>query len=184
MNALAKLLADGVMSETEASADASWVTYCVTSDIEDQIHLLERRAVLAGSGTTGLRTWEAALHLGNYLIHNEKTEKVFIRDKTVLELGAGTGFLSVLAAKSLHARKVYATDGSPEIIASLHDNVFANQMNTKVQVQEYKWGASVEDEILKTIGEIDTVIGADVVSDCFEGYMIITFIFYCTDIRC
>ncbi|KAG1757061.1 hypothetical protein EDB19DRAFT_1655580 [Suillus lakei] len=57
----------------------------------ESITLLESRTTIE-SGTTGLRTWSASFVLASYLIANAE----MIRDKTVLELGCGTGFLGII----------------------------------------------------------------------------------------
>lgn len=53
------------------------------------------------AGTTGLRTWTAALHLAHHVLHSSST--IFLPSSPypppVLELGAGTGFLSILLAQ-------------------------------------------------------------------------------------
>lgn len=78
---------------------------------------LEMTNVISVSGGTGHRTWEASLHLGSFLC----TERVrrLTRNKTVLELGAGTGLLSYLCLSYLEARQVYPTDGDSHCVAKL-----------------------------------------------------------------
>lgn len=53
----------------------------------------------------GLQVWRGAFLLGDMLIHLGL--KGQLKDKTVLELGAGTGFTSFVAA--LYAKKVVCT---------------------------------------------------------------------------
>lgn len=55
------------------------------------------------AGTTGLRTWTAALHLAHHLLSTPS-----LLSSPVLELGAGTGFLSGILA--LEGYDVIATD--------------------------------------------------------------------------
>lgn len=52
----------------------------------------------------GLQLWRASFYLADFLIHNSH----LIRETCVLELGAGLGITSLVAA--LYARKVYCTD--------------------------------------------------------------------------
>lgn len=59
------------------------------------------------AGTTGLRTWTAALHLAHHILHSSAS--IFLSSPSVasswrtpppvLELGAGTGFLSLVLAQ-------------------------------------------------------------------------------------
>lgn len=59
--------------------------------------------VAVSSGSTGLRTWTASLHLGHHLLRSA------VRlSPRVIELGAGTGFLSTLLTQLGH--DVLATD--------------------------------------------------------------------------
>ncbi|OCF60565.1 hypothetical protein L486_00200 [Kwoniella mangroviensis CBS 10435] len=67
---------------------------------EDKIVLLEEQIAIQG-GTTGLRTWTAALNLAHHILRSPHlvlydTE---LSHRGILELGAGTGFLSILLAQ-------------------------------------------------------------------------------------
>ncbi|KAL0475889.1 putative methyltransferase domain-containing protein [Neurospora intermedia] len=135
-------------------------------DEEPHITLLESRNLIAASGTTGLRTWEASLHLGQYLL----THPSLVRGKRVLELGAGTGYVSILCAKYLGSKHVIATDGSDEVVANLPDSLFLNglQGSDAVQPMELWWGhALVGTEEAQWNGgrEVDVVLGADITYD-------------------
>ena len=129
--------------------------------------MLEARSLLASSGTTGFRTWEAALFLGTYLYSVEGQN--LIRGKNVLELGAGTGFLSILCAKHLSARYVLATDGSGEVLTDLQANLALNHLNSGKDTDAIKflWGHTLVGGALDMNLEprtYDVVLGADVVS--------------------
>lgn len=136
------------------------------------IDILENRSLLAAGGTTGLRTWEAALHLGQFLCLNGN----LVAGKRVLELGAGTGYLSVLCAKCLGAAHVTATDGSEEVVDNLPENFAVNDIQwrydtsgtTVVSPKLLKWGhALVGTEESEWNGgqRVDLVIGADITFD-------------------
>ncbi|EXJ87539.1 hypothetical protein A1O3_04499 [Capronia epimyces CBS 606.96] len=86
----------------------------------------EARNLLSRGTNVGLRTWEAALHLGWYLTVQRPD---LVRDKTVFELGAGTGFLSLLCAGQLGAAHVVATDGLAHVCDILQANVDLNRDN-------------------------------------------------------
>lgn len=124
------------------------------------ITLLENRATIAAAGTTGIRTWEAALHLGAYLCENRDV----VRGKRVLELGAGTGYVAVLCAKHLGAASCMATDGSPEVVEGLPANLELNGLNLKtVEPRELYWGPSPPQNWSKD--GFDTILGADITFD-------------------
>ena len=86
------------------------------------IQILEKPLVIGSGADTGNRTWEASLRLAHYL--HSKPE--LIRGRKVLELGAGSGFLSIFCAAVLGAELVLATDGSPQILHALEGNIELN----------------------------------------------------------
>ena len=158
-----------LLSASAAAQQKSYVTY--TAPILDhnaaQITLLEAPSLLASSGTTGFRTWEAALFLGAYLSSPEGSH--FVTDESILELGAGTGFLSIFCAK-YGAQRVLATDGSLEVISDLKSNIHLNELEGSelIQTAILQWGHTLiggtvdrrEDK-----SSYDLVVGADVVGD-------------------
>ena len=127
-----------------------------------QISLLESRSLISASGTTGLRTWEAALHLGQYLCVNP----TLVMNKRVLELGAGTGYLAVLCAKHLGSRHVIASDGSDEVVDHLSDSFFLNGLQgaPAVSAMQLRWGHALVGLEWDEAG-LDVVLGADITYD-------------------
>ena len=128
---------------------------------------LEARAMLASSGTTGLRTWEAALQLGSFLSSAQGVSA--IKKKNILELGAGTGFLSILCAKHLGAKYVVSTDGSGEVVDDIMANLYLNGLegSTLIDTTVLKWGHALIDGFFGGSNDgprFDLVLGADVVS--------------------
>lgn len=172
MTCLADLLANHIPVANEFAQQKCYLTYTVPSPslFCPEITLLETRSVLASSGTTGLRTWEAALYLGTFLSSASGLD--LIKGKTIVELGAGTGFLSILCAKHLGARFVLATDGSAEVINDLESNICLNEIeNTNLIIPAVsKWGHLSSDDPLNGLEDCrtyDLVLGADVVSSLF-----------------
>ncbi|CAG8958087.1 hypothetical protein HYFRA_00000431 [Hymenoscyphus fraxineus] len=164
-NAFSVLITSSIPSEVTAVQQKSYVTYSLSSLSSQNpatITLHEARNLLSGSGTTGSRTWEAALHFGNYLISNPS----LVNGKSVLELGAGTGYLSILCAKHLNAAKVLATDGSEDVVETLQTNIYLNDLQDKslIQGKELKWGHALlggEEQAWNGGQKIDVVLGAD-----------------------
>lgn len=162
-------------SEMVAAQQKSYVTFSTPfsdrigtdeADAEPSITLLERRNLISGSQTTGFRTWEAALHLGSYLLAPAGQE--LIRGKSVLELGAGTGFLSILCAGQLQASHVTTTDGDEGVVDALKENLFLNDLDdtSKVLTNVLRWGHGLKGSWVQDDFEehpYDTVIGADIV---------------------
>ncbi|KAI1407117.1 FAM86A protein [Hypoxylon sp. FL1857] len=174
MDVLSNLLSLPLPSEITAAQQKSYVTYTLSlldmsshaSPVPLHITLLESRNLISASGTTGLRTWEAALHLGQFLCAN----LTLIRGKHILELGAGTGYLSILCAKFLAPNLVIASDGSDDVVANLPENFFLNglQDSKEIQAMDIKWGHALvgtEDEHWNGGRPIDVVLGADVTYD-------------------
>ncbi|KAK5137828.1 hypothetical protein LTR08_006596 [Meristemomyces frigidus] len=139
-----------------------------TGEPEPTVTLLERRHLISGSLTTGFRTWEAALHLGSYLLTPEGSS--LINGRSVLELGAGTGFLSILCGKLLGAKHVTATDGDEGVVEALRENLFVNDLDDekKVLTSVLRWGRGLKGTWVQEDCEewpYDTVIGADITYD-------------------
>jgi len=179
MAAVTELMAQPMPDEMAAVQQKSYVTYTLSllddelssSQGPAQITMLESRNLIAAGGTTGLRTWEAALHLGQWLCsRTTTTENIVIRDKRVLELGAGTGYLSVLCAKYLHAAQVIASDGSDDVVMALPDNFYLNglQESDRIRAMDLKWGHALlgTEEAEWNGGRlVDVVLGADITYD-------------------
>ncbi|RDL38974.1 Uncharacterized protein BP5553_03314 [Venustampulla echinocandica] len=166
VNYLASLLASSLPSEATSAQQKAHVTYTLSylsnfAESTPTITLLESQSIIAGSGTTGLRTWDAALHLGNYLCNT----KGLVEGKSILELGAGTGWLSILCAKHLHASYVLATDGSEDVVESLETNIYLNGLReTAISARDLKWGQALvgaEQAEWNRGRKIDLVLGAD-----------------------
>lgn len=156
------------MSDIDLAQQKSYVTYTtpIQSSEAPSITTLEARSVLASSGNTGARTWEAALRLGGYLFSDAGRHHV--AGKNVLELGAGTGLLSILCAKYLDARFVLATDGSGEVVDSIQSNLYLNGLEGagKIQADVLKWGHAIVGGMVEGQEEARhylLILGADIV---------------------
>uniref|UniRef100_A0A093VRV0 Protein-lysine N-methyltransferase EFM3 n=1 Tax=Talaromyces marneffei PM1 TaxID=1077442 RepID=A0A093VRV0_TALMA len=128
------------------------------------------RGLIYGSGSTGFRTWEAALHLGTYLSSvssDEPLSPASIRGKRIVELGAGTGFVSLLCQKFLGAERVLMTDGNAKLVdvfngPCLEQNGFVKGKDA-IEGRQWLWG-----EPLSTDGteeQFDFACGADLTYD-------------------
>ncbi|KAF1941915.1 hypothetical protein EJ02DRAFT_454752 [Clathrospora elynae] len=183
MGAMASLLTANMPSEAESAQQKAFVTYSYplhsTDDsISDEraVTLLEARFVIASSGTTGLRTWEAALLLGSYLA--SETGRASIHGKRLFELGAGTGMLSILCAKYLGVAGIVATDGDEGVVDAVKTNIFINGLDAddtsrcQVRTAALKWGYPVDATTFSEdygIDVPDILIGADVTYDKFAN---------------
>ncbi len=165
---LAQYMAQPLPSASAAAQQKSYVTYTAPKSGTDvpQVTLLEAPSLLASSGTTGFRTWDAALFLGAYLTSEAGSRHV--NGQRMIELGAGTGFLSILCAKHLNARYVLTTDGSWEVTAELKANLALNKLEEGDLIKSavLEWGHTLIGGPADCRGAespYDLVIGADVV---------------------
>ena len=172
MSSLSSLFSSRVPSEGDSAQQKSFVTYTISSLPSNSegiptITLHEARNIVAAAGTTGLRTWEAALHMGNYLCAHATD---LVHGKSILELGAGTGYLSILCSKHLGASHILATDGSDDVVSDFSTNFYLNglQDSSLIEGKELKWGQALlgSEHPQWNLGrQIDLVLGADVTYD-------------------
>lgn len=174
MDALGTLVAQPKPSALELVQQLSHVKYTAplqsypTADRE--VITIESRGLLLSGGTTGNRTWEAALHLGSFLA--SPAGDALVRGKRVIELGAGTGFLSLFCARHLGVRGVVASDGEPALIENMRACVPLNYQGDgsfPFYPAMWDWGAPLKKtEELGTFVEagdvrFDVALGADLV---------------------
>jgi predicted nicotinamide N-methyase len=168
MSSLSVLLSTPAPDEADAVQQKCHVVYHLASlpSHEARITLFENRSLISAAGTTGLRTWEAALHLGQLLCQDPS----IVSGKRILELGAGTGYLSILCVKYLQSAHVIASDGSDDVITNLPENFFLNQLegSTAISPMDLKWGYALvgtEEEQWNGGRPLDVVLGADITYD-------------------
>jgi predicted nicotinamide N-methyase len=189
---MSSLLFSSVPSEADAAQQKAFVTYAFPHQSNDDsishdrtVTLLEARSVISSSGTTGLRTWEAALLLGSYL--SSADGQASIRGRRVFELGAGTGMLSILSAKHLEISDIVATDGDEAVVDTIKTNSFLNGLDGAdsprcvVRTAALKWGRPVDATTFQEDYGMelpDVLLGADVVSspllNLIPGLILIT----------
>ncbi|XP_036413436.1 uncharacterized protein LOC118798176 isoform X2 [Colossoma macropomum] len=111
----------------------------------------------------GALIWPAAVALCKYLETPEGQEQINLLDKSVLEIGAGTGLLSIVA--TLLGARLTATD-LPEILSNLKCNLNRNTRSVRrhePQVMELSWGHKLEETFPPSTYTYDYVLAADVV---------------------
>lgn len=83
--------------------------------------------------------WPAAEVLSRYLAHlHEEGMLAGWQEKDIVELGAGTGVLSLALASLLPAAKIIATDIEP-LLPILKANIELNGMHDKIQPRVLSW---------------------------------------------
>ncbi|KAK5860815.1 hypothetical protein PBY51_022271 [Eleginops maclovinus] len=111
--------------------------------------------------TFGALIWPGAIALSQFLENNQ--QQFNLMDKAVLEIGAGTGLLSIVA--SLLGAWVTATD-LPEILSNLTFNLLRNtkgRCRYTPQVSALTWAQHLERDFPHPSFHYDYVLAADVV---------------------
>ncbi|KAK9980439.1 hypothetical protein ABG768_000047 [Culter alburnus] len=141
---------------------ASWEP-TVLSTIEKEIHYFAGHEIRIWESldSFGSVIWPAALALCHYLESNRAT--VDLLDKAVLEIGAGTGLVSIVA--SLLGGWVTATD-LPEVLGNLRCNLSRNtrgHCRYTPQVAALSWGYELDKTFPHSVYRYDYILAADVV---------------------
>lgn len=146
------------------------LTYTPPTDFDSpttSIVIEEAQYLLGSASNVGLRTWEASLRLAHFLWNRQ----ALIRGRHVLELGAGTGFLSIFCSAVLSAKHVLATDGNDQVLDSLRHNVDLNNPvygpSAPPVVKKLSWEDEEDFDSMITSEDgtgfkPDIVIGADI----------------------
>ncbi|KAJ5621977.1 hypothetical protein N7528_005209 [Penicillium herquei] len=155
----------------------------LSESAERTVITVESRGVILSGGTTGNRTWEAALHLGSFLA--SPAGKDLVHGKRVIELGAGTGFISLFCARNLGAHSVVATDREPVLIENMKECVRLNSESSAKDSESvsadtgripmypaiWDWGTPLQKtDDMSSLGEdealrFDVALGADLIYD-------------------
>ncbi|XP_067121150.1 histone-arginine methyltransferase METTL23-like [Centruroides vittatus] len=124
----------------------------------------------------GMYIWPSSPVLAQYVWHNRN----FVKDKTVLEIGAGTALPGLTAAKC--GACVYLTDSafSPKCFELCRDNIQANDLkeNDNLKIFSLTWGMFCPNVL--TLKPVDIILGSDCFydPDVFEAILVtISFIF-------
>ena len=144
----------GKASEHASSEDI--IVYFVEVNKIDKIQISEQRSVITSWGTTGRRTWEAALVLAEYLL----STPCEVRGRKVLELGAGTGFLSIILAKLDVCERLCSTDADESVLQLVKRNAALNGCSDALDIEKLNW----EDSNI-SLDSWDVILGADITYD-------------------
>ncbi|KAJ7896013.1 S-adenosyl-L-methionine-dependent methyltransferase [Mycena olivaceomarginata] len=133
------------------------------------VHIELNDAPLSTSDHTsvGLQSWGSAIILAERLCADPASFNLLdTRPLRVLELGAGTGLLSIAVAKLLPLTTVVATDYHPDILANLAVNLRTNfyvpdQTGARVSAVELDWARPAPGAPFDA--PFDVVLAADVV---------------------
>lgn len=104
---------------------------------------------------TGSKVWMGARF---FVLTIPRVKSLVAHDKTVLELGSGTGFSGISVMKLCRPSRLVLTDGDDGSVKLCRDNCDLNQLNSIV-VCRLDWSDSQLDETF------DTIIATDVIYD-------------------
>ncbi|XP_073943817.1 protein-lysine N-methyltransferase EEF2KMT-like isoform X1 [Choristoneura fumiferana] len=143
--------------------------YVLNNDTRNIITIMETNNMVV-NGTTGMRTWEAALTLADWALSN----KDVFAHKKVVELGSGVGFTGITIAKECNLESIVLTDCHNDVLKTIKRNIKINlpklnnsddaQPNavSNIDVMMLDWNDA---EDLKNNLVPDILIGADIVYD-------------------
>ncbi|XP_026724573.1 protein-lysine N-methyltransferase EEF2KMT-like isoform X2 [Trichoplusia ni] len=151
----------------------SYQHYLVENDINNIITIKETRNMVV-NGTTGLKTWEAALMLSDWALAKQE----IFSEKNVLELGSGVGFTGITIGKLCDIKSLMFTDCHDDVLKTICENVKINfpdfvqeetqdvtsykSENKCLSIMKLDWNSvdNLPDNIVP-----DILIGADIVYD-------------------
>ena len=114
--------------------------------------------------STGLTLWKGSESLAEFL----SSHADLVQDKTVVELGAGTGICGILAHK-LGANHVMITDGDSDTLRNIRANIDLNveqdEDNPRLECKQLLWGTHVKSFRQKWSRDegFEIVMGGDIV---------------------
>ncbi|KAG1052068.1 hypothetical protein G6F43_005775 [Rhizopus delemar] len=112
------------------------------------------------SGGCGGMIWEAANVMIEYFIWKQKESEDFLTNKTVIELGSGTGLVGLTIAKIYSkVNKVILTDQLPMMNLML-ENIKLNKLGHLVQAEILNWGEEIPNELSSNV---DVILASDCV---------------------
>lgn len=131
-------------------------------DYTNWVSIRETPRVISGQGTTGARTWNAALLLG-FIINTDSRFEGEFDNLTLLELGAGTGLVATALAKKQHRhnlQKIIITDGDAGVVEKLRPTLELNNVDEQnIECSQLLWGET------PIPPNVDVVLGADIIYD-------------------
>lgn len=95
----------------------------------DEIVTIKESTSFIRNGTTGLKVWQAALALSEFIM----TEKCFFNDKVILEIGSGIGLVGLVLLKACKPKKVFMSDCHDNVLEILRENISINTSEAKIE---------------------------------------------------
>ena len=118
--------------------------------------------------SVGLQSWASSIILAERICWEPSSFHLDLLDRPgarILELGAGTGLLSIIASKFLLSAEIIATDYHPDVLANLRSNVSSNATGKDqppISVHALDWSNPSGNGPFSE-GSFDMVLAADVI---------------------
>ncbi|XP_061182603.1 protein-lysine N-methyltransferase EEF2KMT-like [Saccostrea echinata] len=93
-------------------------------NLQESVHIISQ-------GTTGLSTWLNSLHLAEWSFEHES----LLKNKNVLELGSGLGFLGIALCKQCKMNSFTFSDFHPQVLFLLMKNIEINFLNEQYSLE-------------------------------------------------
>jgi len=115
----------------------------------------------------GFEIWPAARAFLQWLISggSDGFAAPDLRKTTLLELGAGTGFLAtqLVADRRVGVKEVYATEGELDVLENMRRRIEREGLEDAIHAVHWDWEESSEVPATVPMEEVDLVIGTDLV---------------------
>lgn len=132
---------------------------------EYKILIEENPSLICAQGTTGFRTWEAALYLCHYMVQNERQ---FSSYESILELGCGTAIISILYKMLAPQAQLKCTDGDSNLLDQVKKNFELNGMKSTPSLQQLRWNTDDIPDNTQLVLAADVTYDTSVIPDLVE----------------
>ena len=129
----------------------------IENDDDDEFIDVEHK-IQSTLSEVGFQVWRGSLFMADFVLQY----KELFQNKTVLEIGAGTGIASIVVSKHCNPKEIIVTD-LEILMDTLKKNLQRNNVfeNTKLEVLDVN--AYESSSIFPKLPNVDVILGADVI---------------------
>ncbi|KAH0793010.1 protein-lysine methyltransferase C42C1.13-like isoform X1 [Histomonas meleagridis] len=131
-----------------------------------EMSFLALKTSMTDADLTGQILWPGCTLLITWLDYNMS----IFDNKSVVEVGAGTGVCASFIAKYSSPTKVIATDGSEPVMELIQNNIDLYKDRKNITCELLKWNKESREPFAKKHGQFDFVIGSEIAynENCVE----------------